>query len=92
MVHEMYSDLDNSCFKIRSALRNTKQGNFLVTEYFNTLWQKMDMFNKVDWHCAKNSLNISKCLTKSRFLTFLIAKIKKMDERGRPLGIKPFQL
>ena len=35
------------CFEIRSAIRNTKQGNSSVTEYYNTLlelWQEWIYF------------------------------------------------
>ena len=40
-VQEIYSDLENTaqCFDIRSAIRNTKQGNLGVMEYYNNLME-----------------------------------------------------
>ena len=49
MVEEMYSDLGNSAqiFEIKSALREKRQGNLSVTEYYNelqVLWQELDLY------------------------------------------------
>ena len=65
----MYSDLKNSveCFEIKSALKNTKQGNFSVVEYFNILtklWQEMDMFYETEWHSAQDNLKYNQMLEK----------------------------
>nr|KYP62484.1 hypothetical protein KK1_017020 [Cajanus cajan] len=94
-VQEMYSDLQNSaqCFEIRSALRNTQQGNKSVTEYFNMLvelWQEMDLFYTVSWKCSEDKLLYDQMLEKERVFDFLQGLTKELDEvRGRILGLKP---
>ncbi|XP_052209404.1 uncharacterized protein LOC127812895 isoform X2 [Diospyros lotus] len=95
VVQEIYSDLENTaqCFEIRSAIRNTKQGNSSVTEYYNTLlelWQEMDLFYDPNWECKADGLKYSKMLEKERVFDFFHGLNSDLDEvRGRLLGTKP---
>lgn len=49
-----YSDLKDSSqvYEFRNRIRDSKQGDTTVTQFFNTLkklWQKVDLFNQVEW-------------------------------------------
>ena len=75
-TQEMYSNFENTpqCFKIRSTLRNTKQGTKSVTEYYSRLielWQKMDLFYTIPWKCADDGVLYNKILEKDRVFLFL---------------------
>ena len=94
-IQEIYSDLENIAqyFEIRAAIRNTKQGNLGVTEYYNNLvelWQEMDLFYDPSWKCANDSQKYRKMLEKERIFYFLQGLNPDLDEvRGRLLGTKP---
>ncbi|XP_024024274.1 uncharacterized protein LOC112092395 [Morus notabilis] len=52
-VRENYSDLKNASqvFEIKSKLKDIRQGNLDITEYYNmlqTLWQELDMHYEAD--------------------------------------------
>lgn len=53
-VRENYSDLENASqvFEIKNKLKDIRQGNLDITEYYNvlqTLWLELDMHYEVDW-------------------------------------------
>ncbi|PON60722.1 hypothetical protein TorRG33x02_284090 [Trema orientale] len=66
-----------------------KQGDFNVTEYFNTLsnlWQESDLFQEIEWHCKEDGLQYQKQVE----IDFLHGLNKDLDEvRGRMHGVKP---
>lgn len=48
VVHEHYSDLENvsQVFEIKNKLKEIRQENMSITEYYNTLqtlWQELDL-------------------------------------------------
>nr|KYP57493.1 hypothetical protein KK1_003757 [Cajanus cajan] len=58
-VKETYSNVDNTfvVFDIKSILHDLRQGDFSVTEYFNTLgrhWQQLDIYEDVQWSCTED--------------------------------------
>ena len=81
----MYSDLENSSqsFEIRSAIRNTRQGNLNVTDYFNTLvelWHEMDLFYTITWENMADSIKYNKMVEKDRIFDFLHGLNSDLDE------------
>ena len=97
-IQEIYSDLENTsqCFEIRSKIRNTRQENLTVTNYYNSLvelWQEIDLFYEIDWLCSTDSEKYKKMLEKECTFDFLQGLNPNLDEvRGRLLGIKPFPI
>lgn len=70
-IQELYSDVENTaqCFEVWFAIRMTRQGNSSVTEYYTTLtelWQEMDSFYEIKWHCKEDSVQYNKRLEKKR--------------------------
>ena len=94
-MQEIYSDLENSSqsFEIRSAIRNNKQGNSNVTDYFNTLvelWHEMVLFYTIAWENAADSIKYNKMVEKDLIFDFLYGLNSDLDEVcGRILGTKP---
>ncbi|KAA8525055.1 hypothetical protein F0562_007081 [Nyssa sinensis] len=92
---ETYSSFDNSfeLFAVESILHDLRQGDHMVTQYFNTLtWngQQLDMFDKCDWKCPEDGIKYRKIIEKKRLYKFLLGLNKDLDEvRGRITGLKP---
>ncbi|KAJ0095159.1 hypothetical protein Patl1_15752 [Pistacia atlantica] len=80
IAKETYSDMGNSAqiFEIKSRLREAKQGNMSITQYYSVLaklWQELD------------NIKYTKMLEKKRVFEFLAGLNKELDEvRGRVLG------
>ncbi|PON60453.1 LOW QUALITY PROTEIN: hypothetical protein PanWU01x14_152500 [Parasponia andersonii] len=69
-----------------------KQGDLNVTEYFNTLsnlWQELDLFQEIEWHCKEDGLKYQKQVEKERVFDFLHGLKQRSEVRGRMLGVKP---
>lgn len=67
----MYSNLDNSLelFVVESILHDLRQGDLIVTRYFNILtWnrQQLDMFDDYDWKCPDDGIKYRKIIEKKR--------------------------
>ena len=62
-------------------------------KYFNTiyeLWQELDLYHTVTWHCTKDDQLFLAKQEKDRALDFLQGLNVDLDEvQGRILGIKP---
>ena len=90
-VQELYSAAQ--CFEIRSTIRTTTQGSSTVTEHYTALtelWQEMDSFYEIKWHCTADSIQYNPRLEKERGFDFLHGPNKDLDEvRGHLLGSKP---
>ncbi|XP_031263274.1 uncharacterized protein LOC116121458 [Pistacia vera] len=92
IAKETYSDMGNSAqiSEIKSRLRETKQGNMSVTQYYSLLaklWQELDLFYEANWSCSQDNLKYTKMLEKERVFEFLAGLNKELDEvRGRVLG------
>ena len=68
-VAKLYSDVGNSTqiFELKSMLKEKKQGDKFVTEYYNELlglWQELDAFQDYDWSCTFDSAKYQKMLNK----------------------------
>ena len=55
-----YSSLENTAalIHLKRQLRNLRQGNMLVTEYYNALlklWQQQDLFEVHPWESLKDA-------------------------------------
>ncbi|PON47077.1 hypothetical protein PanWU01x14_246940, partial [Parasponia andersonii] len=96
MAQEIYSDLGNTVqvFELKSTLKERKQGNLYVTQYFNdltNLLQELNLFQEVKWNYAKDGQKYKQMMEKKRVFDFLHGLNKELDEvRGRVLGFKPF--
>lgn len=96
MAQEIYSDLGNTAqvFELKSALKERKQGDLSVTQYFNDLtnpWQELDLFQEVKWNCAEDGQKYKQMMEKEGAFDFLHGLNKELDKvRGRVLGFKPF--
>ncbi|KAJ1424216.1 Gag-polypeptide of LTR copia-type [Sesbania bispinosa] len=72
-----YSNVDNTStvFEIKSILHDLQQGDFSVTEYFNTLrrhWQQLDIYEDVQWSCTKDKKKYKELEEKDRIYKFSI--------------------
>ena len=91
----MYSDLGNvsQLFELQFELKEKKQGDSTMTDYYNTLiglWQESDLFDDNTRACPDCSVRYTKKLEKERLFAFLHGLNKDLDEvRGRILGTKP---
>ncbi|KAJ1398154.1 Gag-polypeptide of LTR copia-type [Sesbania bispinosa] len=96
-VKETYSNVDNTSavFEINSILHDLRQGDFSVTEYFNTLsrhWQQLDIYEDVQWSCTEDKKKYKELVEKDRIYKFLLGLNTELDEvRGRILGTKPLK-
>jgi len=94
-TQETYLDVDNTSaiFEIKSLIHDLRQGNSIITEYFNTLtryWQQLDIYEEIKWSCAEDSMQYKTLVEKERIYKFLLGLNKDLDEvRGRILGKKP---
>ncbi|KAL6348502.1 hypothetical protein AAG906_009962 [Vitis piasezkii] len=90
----MYSDLGNvsQLFELQSKLKEKKQGDSTVIDYYNTLiglWQELDLFDDNTGACPDYCVKYTKKLEKERLFAFLHG-LNNLDEaRGRVLGTKP---
>ncbi|XP_073132836.1 uncharacterized protein [Henckelia pumila] len=89
-----YSDLEDSSqvFEQRNQIRNMRQGDGTVTQYFSALkklWHEMDLFTVCKWNDPDDGVLYRKMLAKNRVYDFLAGLDRSLDEvRGRILGIK----
>ncbi|KAJ1401609.1 Gag-polypeptide of LTR copia-type [Sesbania bispinosa] len=96
-VKETYSNVDNTSavFEIKSILHYLRQGDFSVTEYFNTLsrhWQQLDIYEDTQWSCTEDKKKYKELVEKDRIYKFLLGLNTELDEvRGRILGTKPLK-
>jgi hypothetical protein len=94
-ARETYSSSENTSelFKIKAALRDLRQGDLSVTQYFNTLCrhsQHLDMFEIHTWKCPKDTTLYRRILEKKRTFKFLLGLNKYLDEvRRRIIGKNP---
>ncbi|KAK3015319.1 hypothetical protein RJ639_006167 [Escallonia herrerae] len=94
-VNKNDSDLENASqvFEIKNKLKEMRQGNLEVTEYYNelqTLWQELDMHYEADWGDLEGNLKFKRHLEKERLYEFLTGLNRELDEvRGRILGRRP---
>ena len=92
----MYSDLGNASqiFEIRTKLKEIKQGNQTVTQYFSDLqdlWQELDLYLDTTPLCANCTTIQRQQLEKERVFEFLTGLNSNLDEvRGRLVGRAPF--
>ena len=92
---ETFSDGENAAetFEIKSLVRDLRQGDFSVTQYFNMLsryWQQLDVFEVFEWDCPNDALRFQKIIEKERIYTFVAGLNKNLDEvRGIILATKP---
>ena len=90
----MYSDLGNvsQLFDLQSKLKEKKQGDSTVIDYYNTLiglWQQLDLFDDNTRACPDYCVKYTKKLEKERLFAFLHG-LNNLDEaRGCVLGTKP---
>lgn len=91
----MYS-LGNSsqCFELRTKLKDIKQGENSVTQYFSDLqdiWQELDLFLEDSSVCSTCCIKARKSLEKERVFDFLAGLNLNLDEvRGRVVARDPF--
>ncbi|RVX23159.1 hypothetical protein CK203_000121 [Vitis vinifera] len=91
----MYSDLGNvsQLFELQSELKEKKQGDSMVTNYYNTLislWQELDLFDDNTRACPDCSIRYIKKLEKERLFAFLHGLNKDLNEVHEcSLGTKP---
>ena len=89
VARETYSDSENTIelFEIQGIFHDLRQGDSLVTQYFNLLtrnWRQLDMLEINDWDCPTNADG------KKRVYKFLLGLNKNLDKgRGKILGMKP---
>ena len=94
-VRENYSDLENASqvFEIKNKLKDIRQGNSDITEYYNLLqilWLELDMHYEADWGDLEANVKFKNHLEKERLYDFLAGLNKELDEvRGRILGRRP---
>ena len=92
---EAYSANENTAalFEIEGVLHDLRQGDLLVTNYFNILtryWQQLDMYETHTWDCPVDGAKYKKIVEKKRIYKFLLGLNKELDEvRARILGTKP---
>ena len=83
----------SALFEIESNLHDLRQGEFLVTHYYNTLtryWQQLDMFEEHKWDCPEDGMLFRKIVEQKRIFKFLLGLNQNLDEvKGRILGTKP---
>ena len=70
-----------------------RQGDNIVTKYFNTLKglsQDLDLFNDYEWKCSKDGNHHRKMVECTSIFKFLAGLNIKFDEvRGRIIGRQP---
>ncbi|CBI24723.3 unnamed protein product, partial [Vitis vinifera] len=92
---ETFSDKENTSeiIQIEGILHDLRQGNLMVTEYFNTLtrlWRQLDTFEVHNWNCVTDGFLYKKIVEGKRVFKFLLGLNKNLDEiRGRIMGVKP---
>lgn len=75
-AQELYSDMQKAaqCFKIRSAIQTTRQGNMTVMEHYNTLTElqyETGLFYKISRDCPTDGIKYSKMIQKECIFYFL---------------------
>ena len=94
LVKRTYSDVRNlaQVYEIRYKLKETKQGNHCVTQYYTNLqalWQELDLFIEVNCcpKCIEKKNKQRRLIEKERFFDFFVGVNEDLDEmRGRILG------
>ncbi|RVW73200.1 Retrovirus-related Pol polyprotein from transposon RE1 [Vitis vinifera] len=95
IAKETFSDKENTSeiIQIEDILHDLRQGNLMVTEYFNTLtrlWRQLDTFEVHNWNCVTDGLLYKKIVEGKRVFKFLLGLNKNLDEiRGIIMGVKP---
>ena len=86
---ETYSNNENTSelFEVESVLHDFRQGELMVTQYFNTLnryWQQLDLFEEHNWSCPGDEIRYRQIIEQKIIYKFLIGLNKNLDEvRGR---------
>lgn len=75
VVDVAYSDLEDysQVFELRNRIRDFKQGDTTVTQFFNTikkLWQEVDLFNRVKWKYPDDSILYRKMVARELSIRF----------------------
>ena len=88
---ETFSDSENAAevFEIKSQLLELQQRDLSVTQYFSIFsqyWQKLDVFEEMEWDCVHDSIKYHKIMEKERIFTFLVGlnsiRISMKSEEG----------
>ena len=69
-------------FEIQSSLRDLRQGDMEVTQYFNLhvrFWQKLDLFEEIQWKCLEDNMRNKKIVEKECMFPFLAGLNKILD-------------
>ena len=96
MVKRNYSDLGNATqiFKLKSRIKEMKQGTMDVTQYCNDLqaiWQELDLFYESELDYEEYSMKQKKIIKKERVFKFLAGLNKELNKaRRRVLRREPF--
>ncbi|XP_028807923.1 uncharacterized protein LOC114762586 [Neltuma alba] len=90
-----YATLDNTAalLDLRRQLKDLKQGNLIVTQYYSTLikiWQQLDLFEVHPWKNIDDANYYRQLVEKGRTYDFLLGLNDVFEEvRGRIMGLKP---
>ncbi|XP_028804739.1 uncharacterized protein LOC114759689 [Neltuma alba] len=90
-----YSTLDNTAalLDLKRQLKDLKQGNLTVTQYYSTLtkiWQQLDLFEVHLWKDIDDANYYRQLVEKGRTYEFLLGLNDVFEEvRGRIMGLKP---
>ncbi|RVW38972.1 Retrovirus-related Pol polyprotein from transposon TNT 1-94 [Vitis vinifera] len=87
-TRKTYSNIDNTSaiFEIKSILQDLRQGDLIVTGYFNILtryWQQLDIYEELVWKCPEDGNLCKKVIEKERIYKFLLGLNKNLDEQNR---------
>ncbi|XP_073158333.1 uncharacterized protein [Henckelia pumila] len=94
-VRTTYSSQENTSelFRIERLLYGLRQGEDIVTTYFNALtrlWQQLDLFASHAWTCTTDEALFRSILDTKRVFQFLLGLNPSFDAvRGRILDTKP---
>ena len=91
-ANQIYSDLGNQSqvYELILKLRDIRQGEDIVTKYFNSLkrlWKDLDLYNDYEWKSPDDCNHYKKTVEDNRIFKFLIGLNMKFDEvRSRIIG------
>ena len=92
---ETYSSSENSAelFEAESIIHDLRQGDVIVTSYFNSLthyWQQLDLFEVLNWKYIEYDNRYKLIVEQKQLFKFLSGLNQNLDEVcGRLLSTKP---
>ncbi|KAJ1430123.1 hypothetical protein SESBI_07907 [Sesbania bispinosa] len=95
-VKKTHSNVDNTStiFEIKSILHDLRQGESIVTEYFNNLnqhWQELNIYEETEWKCPEDKKQYKELVKKDKIYKFVLGLDKDLNKvHGRILETKPF--